>query len=141
MNEFLDSLIVLREPNRGHHSEQFVFWSLVSIVAEMLQESIPMETLFVDSSYPRKPLLIFIDTRTRFSKLLPSKWTSLVRCYSGFQAVFTEALSSNGHICHNMLFHQHAVIEFLIKENNSFADILYQLCQFYGDSHMGASSI
>jgi hypothetical protein len=34
-----------------------------------------------------------------FTEPLPSKWTSA----SGFQAVFTEALSSNGHIRHNIM--------------------------------------
>jgi hypothetical protein len=39
-----------------------------------------------------------------FTEPLPSKWSSAsVLCYSGFQAVFVEALSNNGHILHNIL--------------------------------------
>jgi hypothetical protein len=63
------------DPNRNHHLEEFVFWSDVSVAAG-----------------------------TRARKPLPSKWTSAsVRCYSGFQAVFTEPMPSNCRIRHNML--------------------------------------
>jgi hypothetical protein len=36
---------------------------------------------------------------------------------------------------------QHAVIEFLVKENSSGADIFSQLCHLYIDSCMDASSV
>jgi hypothetical protein len=53
---------------------------------------------------PRNLYWIFVDTRTCFGEMLASneRFTS-VRCYSGFQAVFTEPLPRNGHIRHNML--------------------------------------
>jgi hypothetical protein len=41
----------------------------------------------------------------------------------------------------NTLFHQHAVIEFLIKENSFAADILGELPHVCGDSHMDAISV
>jgi hypothetical protein len=66
------SFITSRELNRDHHLEQFVVMLLLS------QECV-------------------------FGKPLPSKWTyASVRCYSGFQAVFTEPLPNNGHIHHNI---------------------------------------
>jgi hypothetical protein len=36
---------------------------------------------------------------------------------------------------------QHAMIEFLVKENSSAANIFDKLCHVYGDSCMGASSV
>jgi hypothetical protein len=61
-NDFTNNLsfFTLGGPMRGHHTEQSVFWSLVSLAAETPgdpKKSIPAETLFVDSLYPRKPLL------------------------------------------------------------------------------------
>jgi hypothetical protein len=38
-------------------------------------------------------------------------------------------------------FHQHAVIEFLIKENVSAADIFDKRCYVCGDSYIDASSL
>jgi hypothetical protein len=40
-----------------------------------------------------------------------------------------------------VLFHQCAVIEYLIKENSLAADIVDQLCCIYGDILRGVSSV
>jgi hypothetical protein len=46
----------------------------------------------------------FFAAGTCVTKSLPSKWTSAsVRCYSYFEAVFTEPLPGNGHIRQNIL--------------------------------------
>jgi hypothetical protein len=46
----------------------------------------------------------FVAAGTCVIKPLPSKWTSAsVRSYSGFQAVLTEPLPSNGRIRHNIV--------------------------------------
>jgi hypothetical protein len=38
-------------------------------------------------------------------------------------------------------FHQCAVVNFLVTENNSAANIFDQLCHVYGDSHRDASNV
>jgi hypothetical protein len=43
-------------------------------------------------------------------------------------------------VVNNILFHQHAVIEFHVEENISAADIFHQLHHIYQDSCMGGSS-
>jgi hypothetical protein len=48
------------------------------------------------------------------------------------------ALRENG--CHRHVFHQRAVIEFLVKEGNSVAVIHERLRGVYGDVCMGVSS-
>jgi len=49
------------------------------------------------------------------------------------------ALWENG--CHDMLFHQHAINDFLVKVGNSAGVIYKWLCGVYGDAYMVASSV
>jgi hypothetical protein len=41
----------------------------------------------------------------------------------------------------NVSFHQYAVIELLVEENITAADIFNQICHVYQDSCMGGSSV
>jgi hypothetical protein len=72
-------------PNSSHHTEQFILWSVVRCSGHVwwLQESIPVETMFVASSYPLKP---FIESSLIWERVLAS------RCLA------------NGHIRHNIIY-------------------------------------
>jgi hypothetical protein len=91
------------EPNRSHQLEQLV------VIHQLSLECVFVNTRYCGNvcqsvatlwSLPAYPL----HRESQFTEPLPSKWTSdSLCCYSGFQVVSTESLSSNGHIRFNIL--------------------------------------
>jgi hypothetical protein len=76
-------------PPHGNLTE--LYWWMNSL----LQWPPPQTDNCYSSVVTGRSLVIFVAAGTRASEPLPSKWTSTsVRCYSGFQAVFTKPLSS-----------------------------------------------